>query len=308
MASDIDRRVEELASDQHNVFTVAQVLLLGGTHHLIQHRCRTGRWLRDGHGLLRLLGAEPTFLSRLHGVVLAAGCPVVASHASAAALHGIPGFTGVRLEVTAIPGGFLRRAGVVQHRTNLLPDRHISSVLGIRTTTVGRALLDMTATEDARRVERATDDALTMGMVTGRELSRVLDEMSAKGRRKLEIFRGIVEPRREGYTPVASELEARLSELLQGAGLPSPQRQVNLADAEGWIGRFDFVYRDAWLVLEADSRRHRLSHRERVSDQLRDDRLGALGYTVLRWTLHDVTRRSGHVVSTIRRMLIGAAA
>src|SRR5690606_23090298 len=105
MASDIDRRVEELASEQHGVVTVAQVLLLGGTRQLVEHRCRTGRWVRCAHGLLRLVGARPTFRSRLHGVILAAKCPVVASHASAAALHGLPGFRGGTPEVTALPGG-----------------------------------------------------------------------------------------------------------------------------------------------------------------------------------------------------------
>jgi hypothetical protein len=308
MASDFDRRVEELASTQHNVFTVAQVLLLQGTHEMIQHRCRTGRWVREGRGLLRLVGAPPTFRSRLHGVILAAGCPVVASHASAAALHGLPGFAGGVPEVTALPGGFVRRAGVRQHRTNFLPDRHRCTVDGIASVTVARALLDMTATEDPRRVERATDDAMTLGLVTGGELGRVLDEAAQPGRRKLQVFRAIVAPRRADYVPVASELEARVVELFQRAGLPEPERQVDLADAEGWIGRYDFVFRGAWLVVEADGRRHRLSPRDREADAMKDERLGAAGWTVLRLSWHDVTRRGSQVVATVGRLLAGRAA
>ena len=45
--------------------------------------------------------------------------------------------------------------------------------------------------------------------------------------------------------PPESELEARLVELARCHGLAEPERQVDLGDDDGWIGRVDFLFRGA---------------------------------------------------------------
>ena len=53
MATDLDRRVEELASRQLNHFSVQQVLLLNGNRDDVKHRVSTGRWQHSRRGVLR---------------------------------------------------------------------------------------------------------------------------------------------------------------------------------------------------------------------------------------------------------------
>lgn len=291
MASDLDRRVEELASRQHNVFGVAQLLLLGVTRSAMRHRLRTGRWIAERRRVLRVVGAPVTYRSRLMAVVLGARCPVVVSHRAAAALYGISGFGEGLLEVTALPGGFAQLPDVVQHRTTLLPEHHLTTIDGIPATAPARMLCDLTAVTGALRAERATDEALASGLVSPTALGRCLEDLAGPGRRKTRAFRAIVDARRAGYVPPASALEARFLELVEEHDLPWPEQQVDLADLDGWIGRVDFLFRDAGLVVETDGRRHHSTVADQAVDRARDDRIEALGMRVRRLTWTDVVLR-----------------
>lgn len=306
MASDLDRRVEELASRQHNVVGVAQVLLLGMSRSAIRSRLRSGRWVVDRRGVLRPVGAPVTYRSRLMAVVLASKCPLVISHRAAAALYGLSGFGEGLLEVTALPGGFVQLPDVVQHRTNLLPEHHRTTIDGIPTTTPARTLCDLTAVTGARRVERATDEALAMGLVTPASLGRCLQEVAGPGRRRTRSFRAIVDPRRDGYVPPMSELEARFLQLVVDHDLPWPQQQVDMADLEGWICRVDFLYQDGCLVVETDGRRHHTTETDREVDRARVARLEACGCRVERLTWADVVLRPAATARRLRALLAEA--
>ncbi|HEV2759173.1 MAG TPA: type IV toxin-antitoxin system AbiEi family antitoxin domain-containing protein, partial [Acidimicrobiales bacterium] len=88
----MDGAVVELAEQQHGVFTLAQACASGFTRSAIAHRLSCGRWDLVGPGLYRLPGTPRTWEQRLSGLVLASGPGAGASHRSAAALLGIPGF------------------------------------------------------------------------------------------------------------------------------------------------------------------------------------------------------------------------
>lgn len=307
MTTELDRRVEELASKQHRVFTTAQVLLLKGTHGSIRHRKETGRWVAAGRGLLRLVGASSTWESELMGIVLTAPCDAVVSHRAAAQLYGLPGFSAGMLELTTHHGHFLRREGVVQHRSTKLPEHHQRLVSGLPVTSVARTLFDLSAVVHERRAERATDNALASGLVTWPALAGVFDELSGRGRRRAAVFGRIVADRQGSYVPLASELEARFVELVRDHGLPAPERQVDLGDADGWIGCVDFWFRDARLVVEVDGGRFHSGLLDRAQDRARDARLRAMGCAVLRFGWSEVTLRPAKVAGMLRGLLSVAA-
>jgi very-short-patch-repair endonuclease len=91
--------------------------------------------------------------------------------------------------------------------------------------------------------------------------------------------------------------------LLREAGLPEPAGQVDLGDDAGWIGRVDFVYRDALLVIECDGARYHSSLVDRRADQERDARLRALGWRVVRFTEDELRLRPNAVTDSVRRLL-----
>jgi very-short-patch-repair endonuclease len=87
------------------------------------------------------------------------------------------------------------------------------------------------------------------------------------------------------------------------AGLPDPQPQAVLSDADGVIGRVDWLVPSFRLVLECDSFEWHGAWHRRKADLRRDRRLVAAGYVVLRFSWEDVTRRQQQVLAD----LVGAA-
>ncbi len=96
------------------------------------------------------------------------------------------------------------------------------------------------------------DTALSRKLVSRASMGRVLDDLAEHGRSGTVLFRTLLEERPEEYVAPESELEARFIELTRRHGLREPERQVDLGDADGWIGRVDFLFRGARLVVEVD--------------------------------------------------------
>jgi hypothetical protein len=92
--------------------------------------------------------------------------------------------------------------------------------------------------------------------------------------------------------------------VLRDAGLPDFDRQVELTDEEGFIGRVDFFR--AGVVIEALGKAWHLPTCD--PDQFRSSRLSAAGHRALPITFHDVEARPEHVVRMVERALARAAA
>ena len=97
-------------------------------------------------------------------------------------------------------------------------------------------------------------------------------------------------------------MERRLRWVLVQAGLPRPEVQTDLHDAEGrFVGRADLYYPRARLVIEYDGG----NHRERlVADDRRQNLLINAGFRVLRFTAVDVHQRADVVVAQVRAALL----
>lgn len=102
--------------------------------------------------------------------------------------------------------------------------------------------------------------------------------------------------------PAESPMETRLRWLLIQAGLPRPEVQTKLHDADGrFVGRADLYYHAARLVLEYDGG----NHRERlVEDDRRQNVLVNAGFRLLRFTAVDVYNRPDIVQAQVRGALL----
>jgi very-short-patch-repair endonuclease len=279
-----DSSIAELATKQHGVFSRSQAMACGVGHKLISRRVRAAVWRLRTSRVLGLCGAPDSDRAQLMTAILHVGGGAVASHRSAAALLGLPGFTLADVHVTrpgthgvdAAPFGVVHRAPVEGFTT---------VVDGIPVTTVARTLFDLAATEHPRRVERALDNALATRLTSVSALDLLV--RGSRGRTGVKLMRSLVEARRGAYVPPASELEARFLELVRTAGLPEPERQVAVG-GDTQAGRVDMVWRDRQLVAELDSWRHHSALLDAQEDVRRDVAAASGGWRVLRVTWEDV--------------------
>lgn len=296
----MDGTIAELAERQNGVFTVGQARSAGLTRSAILHRVESGRWEPAGAGVYRLVGTARTWEQRLHALVLASGPVAAASHRSAAALLAIPGFdrSGTVEVVTPRPRRH-RDPNYRVHRWRALPDHHLTVVEGIATTRVARTLIDLAGVLHPGRTERAVDNCLAARAVTVGTLRAAFIDLARPGRKGIAVMRRLLVERGDGYVAPASELEACFLALLRRHDLPEPARQVDVGDGHGWVGRVDFAYIDARLVIELDGRRHHSSKLDVEADAARDRRLRAAGWRVVRFCWADVVAEEP-ILSLIR--------
>lgn len=299
----------ELAEKQHSVITFEQALACGLTVKQVRHLVETGRWERLARGVYRIAGSPRTWEQRLMALTCAAGPLAAASHRSAAALLHIPGFERRGLvEVTTPRPRRHRTNDQVVHRWRPFPPHHLTVVEGIMTTRVARTLCDLAGVLHPCRVERALDSCLAMGITTPGTLQAAFFDLAGRGRKGTAVMRPLLAERSAGYVPPASELEARFRDLVRAADLPEPVRQLDVGDADAWIGRADVAYPPQRLLIELDSHLHHSSRLDREADEARDSRLRRGGWRVIRFTWDDLVRRPDWVVAELRRLLGRGAA
>ena len=98
-----------------------------------------------------------------------------------------------------------------------------------------------------------------------------------------------------------SPMESRLRMLLIGGGLPRPEAQVAVHDADGtFAGRLDLYYPDAQLGIEYDGE----NHRDRLTeDNRRQNRLQRVGVKLLRYSGPDLRERPEVILREVRGAL-----
>jgi hypothetical protein len=294
--------MEAVAAAQHGLVTREQAVAHGLTKKAIEHRLRSRRWYRVQRGVFRLAGAVETPQLRVLAAVLAAGTGAALSHESLAAHVGLPGFD-LEPPVVSIPRARRAIPGVRFEQTLALPSHHRRVVDGIPCTSVARLIFDLCGHVRAGRAARALDTALARKLVTMPAMWRVLIDLAERGRDGTVWMRTFLTERGLRYVAPESELEARFIRLVRDASLPEPTPQVDVGDADQWIGRVDFLFRDARLVVEVDGAEFHNSLLDRRHDVERDARLVEAGWRVLRFGWSDVNDRSAHVASSIRGAL-----
>jgi len=154
-----------------------------------------------------------------------------------------------------------------------------------------------------RVVQWALEAALGRQLVTADDLRSTLEAVGRKGRRGAGVLRRLVESTSDGELGSESVLEARMWRVFRDHGLPPPVGQHEIHVGRRFVGRVDFAYPDACVAIEVDGYESHSSVGAFRHDRARQNELVAAGWTVLRFTWHDVTRQPERVVTSIRRVL-----
>ena len=105
------------------------------------------------------------------------------------------------------------------------------------------------------------------------------------------VLRRLAAARPEGYQRRGPKLERRFEEILERAGEAPFERQVDLGDDEGWIGRVDFADRRLKVIVEVQGQTFHTSLSDRRRDAERFRRLRAAGWIVVEVAEDEIFRK-----------------
>lgn len=302
-------RLAETAAGQLGCFTTKQARELGIDRRMLVRRERSGEYRRLTPRVWVAASTPITDELCASAALLHLGDGAVLSHDSAAAYWRLPGFRLAPIHVTTPRrnrneqrGDGLVIAGrkVMHHTTKVLPRHHSVDRGGLRVMTPTRTLFALSARVHAIRLERLIDRAWALKLTSGARLHAMFSELARRGRGRIATMRRLLGVRGEEYRAPESNLEARAQEILRLHRLGPFERQVVVGDDAGIIGRVDFLGTRLPVIVEIDSDVHHRSIVDEEADAVRDARLEAAGYIVVRVPEYEVWFDTPAMVERIR--------
>jgi very-short-patch-repair endonuclease len=296
MAIEHVARLDELVQHQYGLVTSAQAVEILGPS-------RKQRWVAERRilsvqpGVLRMAGAPETWHQSLMAAQLSADA--IVSHRSAAELWGlIPPAGYVDISVCPPHQPRLRPPAIAHRIRDLHPELAVERG-GMRVTDPTRTIIDLGLVLPIWSVGDALSRGITTRLITVSEVKRVRDALGRRGRNGAGIVRALLEQRLLTGRPEESLLEKRLADLARRYDLPPMAVQHEVWHAGRFVARVDAAYVEHQLAIEVDGFEHHSSPEAFQRDRSRQNRLVALGWTVLRFTWEDLVKRPALVVDTI---------
>lgn len=257
----------------------------------------------------RLVGTPDTPQQSIVAAVLAAGEGALASHRSAALLHGVPVADPPPVDIVVPHRGADDRINSRGRTANTLTDVCIHRprdlqrtkphrVGEIPCTNILRTLVDLGAV-DPDAVHGAVGHALTNDLATLGAIETTLDQHGRKGRRGVTALRQAVDDWSLDAKPVDSVLEPAMRRLLVHYGLPAAEFHAHVGGRE-----VDFHVTGTPVVIECDGWNYHGRDRDQFERDRHDDaEFAAHGWIVLRFTYRKITTRPADVAHQIRRTI-----
>jgi very-short-patch-repair endonuclease len=283
---------------QHGLVSRRDVLRLGGSPHHIDTRLNRGRWERAETGVYRLAGFPVDWRAELLAPILSVDAPAVASHCSAAVLHGIPGFGRGTPELTVPRGTKLRRRGVRVHTSTDLERTRPTSIDGIPVTHLRRTLLDLARIVGDQRLLRTIEWGRRERAITWAGLIATLALHARRGRPGIARLRRVILANVDRDQITDSDLELIALAVIREHGLPEPVLHHRVLDGDRFVAEVDLAYPHLRIAIELDGAVH-LDRHVRERDLPRQNDLVLLGWTVLRFTWERLQTRPDRVVAEI---------
>jgi very-short-patch-repair endonuclease len=294
-----------LSATQDALFTYRQAIELGLDDCWLRRQRQSGLIVREHPRVYRYAAARRTVRQQLMAMTLRAPGMLWVSHRAAGDFWQLDEIPTDVLEFTTCTN-IRSHHNVIVHRVDAMPSRDVTVVAGLALTTVHRTLIDLGAVVDADTVEIALECALRRRITTVDRLLRRLDEVGGRGRRGAGVLSAVIQRRDPKAPPTDSALEVRFLLLVRRHRLPTPVRQQVIRDEFGFVARVDFIFPEAGVIVEVESRKHHLSPADWERDLRRHNRLAAQGKRVLRTTYHRMQSDSDGVAAEIRTALRAA--
>jgi hypothetical protein len=211
--------IDQCAARQYGLITHEQAARFGLSTRQINGRVERGQWVRVVRGVYRIGGAPVTWHQTALAACVAGASPTVASHLTAAALHGVA--NPPLLPHATVPLKASARLPIARvHRADVTSADRVRR-FGIPCTGIARTLIDCASVLSDRAIESMVDDALRRKLTTVAALDPSGGSSGRNGaarlRRALDAWAGEISP--------GSPAEMRLQRQLTAWGYPRPARQ-----------------------------------------------------------------------------------
>jgi very-short-patch-repair endonuclease len=269
-----ERELYELAAQQNDVVTTAQLREIGFTYQAVNRWVAMGRLFRLHRGVYLVGRPPPSREARFHAAVLACGDSAALAGFAAAALWGFWQGSTADLEVIA-PRRLKERPGIVVHRVAVMPE--LTERCGIPVTTPEQTILHLAGTMYSdRHFRRLVHEALVQ-MATS--LSALLTEVEGASERTKAIER-VERELADGAKPTRSFLEDGLVEMLRRSDFPPFETNAHVPGTPAWV-EVDVWFSQQRLAVEIDGPHHDTSYR-REFDAYKDGVVRAAGASAFR--------------------------
>jgi very-short-patch-repair endonuclease len=279
--TDADAALARHVAEHHGVFRGAHARMAGLTERQIERRIVDRRWLRLYRDVYRLHGAPSTWEGDVLAACWAGGFRAVASHRSAAELHGMPGRTRELVELVSPRWRRTHEDSIVVHETKRLDPIDATVVDGIAVTTPVRTLFDLCSVYRAGMVEIVFENGLRRGLFTEHEIAATVKRLSRSGRAGGPVLRRLLGQRDPARRPTESEMETVLLQVLRAAGLPAPIVQHEIWVVGELVARVDAAYPAERIAIEYDSDEFHSGRSASRRDRSRRHRLLASGWVTV---------------------------
>lgn len=297
------RQVADLAREQHGLVARRQLIKLGIPDQSIDGRVRRDGWRRTGRGVYALPGVPSSYEQQVMAAVLATGEHALASHLTAAYLHGA---VSVRPPVIDLLLPYQHRSrrspGVHVTRTRTLKAGDRCLVRGIPTTTLPRTIIDAATVLEPPGIRALIIDArqkrhLDLARVAARLLEIGPVRHCGEVRRVLDEF---------VRAAVDSVLEGDVRTLLRRRGLPPPHP----APYRVWAGdrhvELDIAWPELKVGIEVDGYGAHSSRTAMDKDHRKQNALVLQGWRILRVSWDRILQAPEGFVQEVAALLVAA--
>ncbi len=277
-----------IAREQYGLLTTSQARGAGLSNGTIRRKVQNGTWDRFCPHVLHIGGAPEGWRHRVMAACLSVP-ESVASHRTAAVLHGMDGFRPREVELLSTGRWAPTLSMATVRRTRYLPDDDVAEVNGIPATMPARTLLDLGSVCNVPVVRRAVEDALGRRTVTAGQLDDMLARSGKRGRPGTAVFRSILSSLELDRPQSESGLEDACLRMIRDAGFACPVLQHPVM-IRGSRKRLDLAYLKEKIAIEVDGFEFHSALVDFLRDRVRQNALVALGWRVLRFTSADAQR------------------
>jgi very-short-patch-repair endonuclease len=300
MAIERSAAVDELARSQHGLLTSEQAVQALGLS-------RKNRWVAEGRlvsvqpRVFRVAGSPDTW----HQGLMAASLAVngIVSHRSAAELWGLIQPAGyIELSVPYEVNRAVRPPAIVHRIKDLRPGLAVARE-GLQITDAVRTIIDLGLVMPEWLVERAISRGISNRAFELSQIRALRDALGRPGRNGTGVVRSILDGDVVFLTKEESELEKRFTQLRRRFQLPSFSLQHEVWAAGRFVARVDAALPELKLAIEVDGFEFHSTIDAFQRDRTRQNALVALGWTVLRFTWHDVVNNPESVARILEQAI-----
>lgn len=279
--------IAETFQQQHGLLTRSQALAFGLTARQIGYRLQRKTWVLVQPSVYRPATTAVSWEMDLLAACLSTGG--VASHRCAASLWRLDVFDKPPIEITVPKGRSVRREIERMHETTQWDRIASSTVRGIPATGIERTILDCAGKVGVATTERLAEAAIRKRMTSWLQLADCLSEHSRKGRDGCRVLRQLLGMRLGNGVVPLSDFSRRIVQLLERAGLPTPEVEYRICDAQGnLLLQADLVWPKHKKIWELDGLQFHFGREDVERDRRKRNAVIAEGWVIqeILWSMY----------------------